>query len=203
MSHPDLYKTIEGTAEGDYREKGSKFLSYAFYAASEQDVKDFIEKLKKSHPTARHFCWWAVLGLENAEERANDDGEPSGTAGLPILNQIMSYELKNVAVVIVRYFGGTKLGKPGLINAYKLGTQLALDNAKLVRKYIRKTIEFKFEYPDSGAVMQAIDKMELGKIVEQEFLESCKVLVSLPKSEIDNALHLFDYTNQIQVEEID
>lgn len=203
MIHPDLYKTIEGTASGDYREKGSKFLSYAFYAENEQDIKKHIDGLKKIHPTARHFCYGAVLGVEMPEERTNDDGEPSGTAGLPILNQLLSYELKNVLVVIVRYFGGTKLGKAGLINAYKIGTQLAIDDAKIVSKYLRQNIEINFEYPDSGTVMQAIDKMSRGKIIHQEFLESCKVILSLPKSEVADTLHLFDFNNQIQVKKVE
>jgi uncharacterized YigZ family protein len=202
MTHPDHYKTILKPSEGDFRERGSKFLSYAFHAESEADIKHEIERLKKLHPTARHFCYGAVLGSERTEERSNDAGEPNGTAGLPILNQILSAELKNVAVVVVRHFGGTKLGKPGLIAAYKLSTQLVLEEAEVVSLFNTSKIKFAFEYPATGPVMQAIEQMPHSKIEEQIFLESCTIVVSVPKSEVDKALHLFDHTNEVNVSHI-
>jgi len=198
MTHPDQYNTILKPSEGDFRERGSKFLSYAFHAESEADIKQEIERLKKLHPTARHFCYGAVLG----SERSNDAGEPNGTAGLPILNQILSAELKNVAVVVVRHFGGTKLGKPGLIAAYKISTQLALEEAKVERLFNTSKIKFYFEYPATGPVMQAVEQMPHSKIEEQIFLESCTMVVSVPKSEVDKALHLFDHTNEVTVAHI-
>ena len=203
MTHPDQYSTIIRQSEGDYRERGSKFLSYAFHAENETDVKAFIDGLKKTHPTARHFCWGAVLGSEQTEERSNDWGEPSGTAGLPILNKIISFGLKNTAVVVVRYFGGSKLGKAGLIAAYKIGTQLALEANRPVIRFNTSTIQFTFEYSDMGNVMHTIDQFPHSKIKEQVFLESCVIKVELPKSEVANSLNLFDHTNEVNVEEID
>lgn len=203
MTHPDQYFTIEKPSEGDYRERGSKFLSYAFHAENEADIKAEVARLKKIHPQARHFCTGAVLGSERTEERCNDDGEPSGTAGLPILNQILSANLKNVAVVVVRYFGGTKLGKPGLIAAYKISTQLALEAAERIEKYNTDKIRFDFDYPATGAVMQAIEHLPHSKILQQIFLEKCAIEVSLPKSDIDKALHLFDHTNEVTVATIE
>lgn len=203
MTHPDQYFTIEKPSEGDYRERGSKFLSYAFHAENEADIKAEVARLKKMHPQARHFCTGAVLGSERTEERCNDDGEPSGTAGLPILNQILSTKLKNVAVIVVRYFGGTKLGKPGLIAAYKTSAQLALEAANHAEKYNTAKVRFNFEYPATGAVMQAIEQTAHAKIEHQVFLEKCTIEVSVPKSEIANALHLFDHTHEVTVIEVE
>lgn len=203
MNHPDHYKTIIETGESDFRERGSKFFGYAFHAETEADIKLEIERLKKLYPTARHFCYGAVLGSEQTEERSNDAGEPSGTAGLPILNQILSAELKNVAVVIVRIFGGTKLGKPGLIAAYKASAQMAIEHAKHVSKYNRTTIQFNFEYSATGAVMQAIEQLPHSKIVSQIFLEKCSIDVAIPKSELNNALHLFDHTQEANVKHLE
>lgn len=192
MNHPDAYKTLAGPATGDYRERGSKFFSYAYPCADEEALKEILSELKKLHSTARHFCFGAVLGSEQTEERSNDAGEPSGTAGLPILNQILSHELKNVAVVVVRYFGGTKLGKPGLIRAYKESTQLSINQKNIIHKINRRFIEIEYSYEATSTVLQRIEKEKFWRIEKQEFEAQCLIKLSVPKSEISNALYSFE-----------
>lgn len=199
MNPADQYQTLVTPCEGDYRERGSKFLAYGCPCDSEEMLKAHIETLKKAHPSARHFCYGAVIGAERPEERSSDAGEPSGTAGLPILNQILSAELRNVCVIVVRHFGGTKLGKPGLIQAYKESTRLALDSAKITTRWITRNVDIHFGYPQSGAVMQAVEKFPNTRIVSQEFMESCKLTVAVPKSALDNALHLFDHLPDVEI----
>ena len=198
----DFYHTIASTTHGDYRERGSKFLATAFPCSSEEELKAFIQDLKKEHPSARHFCFGSVFGADASEQRANDDGEPSGTAGLPVLNQILSSDITNTAVVVVRYFGGTKLGKPGLIHAYKEGARLALEEIKKKKIWITEKLRIHFEYDDTGNVMRAIEQFPMAKILKQNFMESCELIVSVPQSTVDNALHLFDHLQHVSVEHI-
>lgn len=204
MTHPDAYRTIKRSSSGDYREKGSKFLSELFECSSIDDLKHEIARLKKEHPTARHFCTGVVIGTdaETAEYRSNDDGEPSGTAGLPILHQLQSAELMNAAIVVIRYFGGTKLGKPGLIHAYKESARLAIESAKPIVKYRRTRLNIRFNYDSTGAVMSAIDRIAHAEIIEQTFDQDCSLIIALPNSEVDQALHLFDHTDDVHIKEI-
>jgi uncharacterized YigZ family protein len=203
MTHTDAYKTIERPSEGDYRDRGSKFMSYLFPCENEDQLKGFVNELRKQHPSSRHVCYGAILGIENGIERSIDDGEPNGTAGLPILNQLLSAELKSVALLVVRYFGGTKLGKSGLINAYKESAKEAINNAKLVTRYVTTEIQFRFNYDATGVVMQAIENIEHAIINEQVYDQDCLITVSIPKSELDKALHLFDHTNEVDVSQKD
>lgn len=199
MTHPDAYKTLMHPSEGDYRERGSKFPSYLVPCEDDETLKAHIARLKKQHPAARHVCYGAVMGIDISIERSNDDGEPNGTAGLPILNQLLSAELKNVALLVVRYFGGTKLGKPGLINAYKESAKDAIAHASLVTRFNSTEILFRFGYDATGPVMQSIEHIEHATIIEQRFDQDCEITVSIPKSELDKALHLFDHTNEVEV----
>lgn len=192
MSSDDLYHTLKAPAAGDYREKGSKFLAYAFPCETEEILKEHIQALKKSHPSARHLCYGAVIGAERPEERSSDAGEPAGTAGLPILNQLLSANLKNAAIVVVRYFGGTKLGKAGLIHAYKESAKAALGNASIEERLVTRPLIVRFGYPDSGAVMRLVGQMPHVLVTSQEFMETCKITLSIPKSEVGNVLSLFD-----------
>ena len=203
MTHPDAYKTVTSPSEGDFRDRGSKFPSYLFPCGDEIELKGYINDLRKQHPGARHVCYGAILGAENSVERSNDNGEPGGTAGLPILNQLLSAELKNVALLVVRYFGGTKLGKAGLINAYKESAKEAIDAAKLVTRQIRTGIQFRFCYDATGPVMQAIESIKHAHIKEQVYDQDCLITVSIPKSELDKALHLFDHTDEVEVSQMD
>mgnify|MGYP002631309301 CR=1 FL=1 len=195
----DHYKTVKGQAEVELRERSSRFFGYAMVCASEEQLKAQLSVLKKAHPTARHFCYGAVFGAEVNESRSSDAGEPSGTAGLPILNQILSFKLTNVLVVVVRYFGGTKLGKPGLIAAYKESTKMVLETATIVTEMVTACVEVDFDYEDTGAVMLGIEKFVGSEIQSQTYLERCTIQFSVPKSTLSNALLLFDHLQNVHV----
>jgi uncharacterized YigZ family protein len=168
MSVSDTYFTISAPSEGLFKDKGSKFFGYAFPAEEEVEVKFYLEEIKKQHPKARHHCYAYRLGTDDLNFRANDDGEPSGSAGKPILNVLLSKNLRNVFVVVVRYFGGTLLGVPGLINAYKSATEEALAEAKLEEKTINETLQLSFEIQYMNDVMRIIKKHDLN-IVSQDY----------------------------------
>ena len=197
--HPDAYHTILNEFEGDFRDRGSKFPSYLFPCESEVELKQRIDALKKMHPQARHFCYGAVFGTLQSEERSNDDGEPSGTAGLPILNQLLGAQLKNVACVVVRYFGGTKLGKPGLIQAYKESAQAAISSAKIITQFRRRLVRFQFQYDATGAVMSQIERIAHAEITAQEYGQLGTIDVLIPNSQLEGSLHLFDHTDEVEV----
>lgn len=203
MMHPDAYKTVEKVSHGDFRDRGSKFLGFLYPCASEEEIKPIVDRLRKEHPAARNVCHASVVGSKDPEERSNDDGEPTGTAGLPILNQILSAELRNVALFVVRYFGGTKLGKPGLINAYKEGARETIAAAKIIVKYTRESVRFRFEYDQTGPVMQSVERIPHAHIISQDFAQDCTLTVEIPVSEVDNAVHLFDHTDEVTVEALD
>ena len=147
MTEKDTYKTIK-TASNPvlFKDKNSKFFGYAFPALNEDDVKLHLEQLKKEHPSARHWCYAYQLGTETISYRANDDGEPNNSAGMPIYGQIQSFEVTNILIVVVRYFGGVKLGVGGVINAYKTTAQLALETSKIVNKTINVQYLISFDY---------------------------------------------------------
>ncbi|MEX2596254.1 MAG: YigZ family protein [Salibacteraceae bacterium] len=199
MTNPDSYKTIDQVSQGDFRDRGSKFPSYLFPCENEQQLKSFITELKKEHPGARHFCYGAIIGSRITEERNSDDGEPSGTAELPILNQLLSKDLKNAGIVVIRYFGGTKLGKPGLINAYKESARSAIDHAQIVQKFHRTLVRFVFSYDATGSVMKTIENIDHSAIVHQEFAQKCLVNVLIPDSLVEGTLPLFDHTDEVTV----
>lgn len=186
----DEYRTIEKAATGYFKDKGSKFYAYAYPVKNEDEVKEYVQGLKKEHHSARHHCYAWRIGTEEILTRANDDGEPSSTAGKPILGQLTSYELTNILVVVVRYFGGTLLGVSGLINAYKNATIEALNNADIVSKLIENTFELKFEYPLLNTVMQTT-KQEGLNIVETDFQESCRLIFTVRKSDAVKAQNIF------------
>jgi uncharacterized YigZ family protein len=173
------YKTIQGESLGEFREKGSKFLAYAFPIQNESDVAPHIETLRKAHPKACHWCYAWRLGLDKNLYRANDDGEPSGTAGRPILGQIDSFQLTNVLVIVVRYFGGTLLGTTGLIQAYKESTMEAFQNANIIEKTVCDYYRCTFDYSIMSDVMNAIKKLEL-EISKKDFSESAFIEVAVP-----------------------
>jgi len=147
MLFDDTYKTIQEISEGVYRDKGSKFIAYLYPINSENDIKEIIVSLKADHPKARHHCWALRLSPDRTVFRLNDDGEPSGTAGRPILNTLLSNEITDVLAVVVRYFGGTLLGVPGLINAYKSATIDAVNNAKIINKTVNSVFSINLIIP--------------------------------------------------------
>jgi uncharacterized YigZ family protein len=166
------YRTIKGPSEGTYKEKGSKFLGFAFPVESEEEVKQKVNELKKKYFDARHHCYAYVLGADKTRFRAVDDGEPNHSAGDPILGQVRSKELTNVLVVVVRYFGGVKLGVGGLISAYKTTAEDALNNAVFVEKEITERFILEYGYVSTPEVMRLVKEFDL-QIVGQKFEDSC------------------------------
>jgi uncharacterized YigZ family protein len=178
----DFYKTISNPAEGEYKEKGSKFICYVFPVHTASEIENSLESIKKMHPKARHYCYAWKLGTDGNQYRSNDDGEPSGTAGKPILNQLLSFELTHVLAVVVRYFGGTLLGTTGLIRAYKEATIDALNHTEIIEKIIDVRFTITFEYHWMSDVMNALKKLNV-EILEQEFNEGGRVVCSIIKSQ--------------------
>ena len=156
MLFEDTYKTIKAPVEGLFKDRGSKFLAYAYPIEHENEVKPLVDNLKKEHFKAVHHCYAYRLGLDRTNFRVNDDGEPSGTAGKPILNTLLSHDITNILVVVVRYFGGTLLGVPGLINAYKSATAEALTVAKVIEKTVNDVYDVSFEFVQMNDVMKVV-----------------------------------------------
>ena len=158
----DYYQTLQEPITAIlYKEKGSKFIGYAYPIENENQVKPLIDQLKKDHHQARHVCYAYQIGVKNMSYRANDDGEPNNTAGIPILGQIKSFELTNVLIAVVRYFGGTKLGVGGLIQAYKTSAKETLEQAVIIQKEILQTLYIEFEYPNMNKIMRVIHENHL------------------------------------------
>lgn len=193
----DTYKTIGGIAEGSFKEKGSKFLAFAHPVTSEDEIKGIIQEYKKKYYDARHHCFAWQLGTDGNCFRANDDGEPSGTAGKPILGQIHAFELTNVLVVVVRYFGGTKLGTGGLIQAYKQAAHDALAKVQVVQKTVDNYYRMTFDYPFVNDVLKTLRNFN-ADIKCQDFSMSCRIdfCISISKSNALNvALQKIDSVN--------
>jgi len=180
----DTYKTIIAPTEGIYKEKGSKFLSFAIPVSSADEVKEIVKNYRKEYYDSRHVCYAYMLGADRKEFRANDDGEPSGTAGRPILGQINSRELTNILVIVVRYFGGILLGTGGLVVAYKEATTDALDQAEVVEKTVDETIYIVFDYVLMNEVMRII-KDTNAQISSQNFEDQCAMQLSIRKQDAD------------------
>ena len=197
MQPNDTYKTLaEATEEQLFKEKNSKFLGYAYPISSEDEVKPILLGLRKQHPNAVHFCYAYQLGVEQFSYRANDDGEPSGSAGIPIYGQIQSFEITNVMVVIVRYFGGVKLGVGGLISAYKTTAQQTLESATIIEKTIDVTYMARFEYAQLNKVMRVIKEKNLA-ILTQKMDMQCEIELSTRKSAEVNLLAAFENLYEI------
>jgi uncharacterized YigZ family protein len=178
----DTYKTIITPTEGIYKEKGSKFLSFAIPVSSADEVKEIVKNYRKEYYDSRHVCYAYMLGADRKEFRANDDGEPSGTAGRPILGQINSRELTNILVIVVRYFGGILLGTGGLVVAYKEATTDALDQAEVIEKTVDETISIVFDYVLMNEVMRII-KDTNAQISSQNFEDQCAMQLSIRKQD--------------------
>ena len=198
----DTYKTIE-VAQGDalFKEKGSKFIGYVFPIEKEDEVKIHLDKLKKKHHAARHWCYAWQLGVEEKSYRVNDDGEPNNSAGNPIYGQILSKDITNVLVVVVRYFGGTKLGVGGLINAYKTTAKLILDEAEIVDKTVNVSFQLIFEYQDMDKVMRIIKENNL-EILDQKMNLNCSFLIEVRKKNAAKIVQLFNDLRCLKIKEI-
>ncbi|MEL1248607.1 IMPACT family protein [Flavobacterium helocola] len=202
FSENDLYKTIDFPSEEVLlKEKNSKFFGYAIPVTSEEDVKENLERLRKEHFSARHWCYAYQIGTEKIQYRANDDGEPNNSAGMPIYGQIQSFEVTNVLVVVVRYFGGVKLGVGGLISAYKTAAQMALENATIIKKTIDKHFIISFGYAHMNKVMRIIKEKNL-QIVSQKMEMDCEIEISIRKKSVQNLLDTFESLYEIKLTEI-
>lgn len=177
----DTYLTIQDKSEGVYTEKRSKFLAFAHPVETIDEIKDLLTDYKKKYYDARHVCYAYMLGPERADFRANDDGEPSSTAGKPILGQINSRELTNILVVVIRYFGGVKLGTSGLIVAYREAAAEALSAATVIEKTIEETVTFTFPYVMMNSVMRVVKELN-PRIVEQKYDETCIITLAIKRS---------------------
>ena len=179
------YKTIKSRSEGLYKEKGSKFIGIVVPVKSEEEIKLKLDEIRKEYHDSRHVCYAWMLGYQRDRFRANDDGEPSNSAGKPILGQIESFELTNVLIAVVRYFGGTKLGVGGLISAYKTSAKEAIENGVIIQDHVKKYLEFRFDYADMPMVMNLVKENGWG-IQKQEFESSCELGIYY-----ENQLHDF------------
>ena len=180
----DEYRTISGTSEGYYTEKRSKFLAFAHHVETVDEVKDIVAGYRKKYYDARHVCYAYMLGAERLEFRANDDGEPSSTAGKPILGQINSNELTNILIVVVRYYGGVNLGTSGLIVAYREAAADALAHATIETRQVEEIVKYSFAYPQMNDVMRIVKDMN-PRIVSQTYDNTCEIVLSIRKSEAE------------------
>ncbi len=201
MIFDDTYKTITASAEGLFKDKGSKFIAIAFTVHDEEDFKVKLSELKKTYHDARHHCYAYMIGSDKGCFRSNDDGEPSGTAGKPILNQILSFDLTDIAIVVVRYFGGTKLGVSGLINAYKTAARAALDQAQIVERTINEVYSLDFEYPLMNEVMRIIKEEQLEQL-NPKFDMRCYLELSIRKKNADRIIDRLKNLYGVQVKYI-
>jgi uncharacterized YigZ family protein len=197
MLFDDTYRTIEKPVEGIFRDRGSKFLAFACPINNENELKNILLPLKNEHPKANHHCWAMRLGIDRSVFRINDDGEPSGTAGRPILNTLLSRDLTNLAVIVVRYFGGTLLGVPGLINAYKVATEEALKLAIIIEKTVNDVYTISFEYLQMNDVMKVIKDDNLS-VISQAFDNNCSITVSIRKTQVNQALGKLSKINSVR-----
>lgn len=199
----DTYNTLENAVENIlFKEKNSKFIGYAYPITSENEVKTHIENLKKDHFSARHWCYAYQIGTETFKFRANDDGEPSNSAGMPIYGQIQSFEITNVLIVVVRYFGGVKLGVGGLISAYKTTAQLTLEEANIVEKTIDKHFKITFDYKNMNKVMRIIKEKNID-IVNQKMELNCEIEIATRKKNAKQIFDIFSTLFEIEIEEVE
>ena len=199
MLADDTYLTILSPSEGIYKDKGSKFMAYAFPVSSEDEIKKQLSDLRKEHHSARHHCYAYRLGADKLIYRTNDDGEPSGTAGKPIFGQIQSKELTDILMVVVRYFGGTLLGVSGLITAYKQAAADAIANATIVEKIVKQQFEIKFDYLQINDVMKII-KDEVLEIQSQNFELDCSLVFAVRKNKSLKVQELFNKMSNVGIE---
>ncbi|MGJ8714083.1 MAG: IMPACT family protein [Maribacter stanieri] len=199
----DTYKTISKPSEPIlFKERKSKFYGYCFPVSDEETIKEHIEALRKEYPTANHVCYAWQMGIETKSYRANDDGEPNNSAGMPIYGQLQSFDVTNTLVAVVRVFGGTKLGVGGLISAYKESAKLALENAKIITKVLQKRVSVIFEYSEMDIVMRLVKKHQLN-IISQDLHLKCKMVLSVNKSDFKKALKLLKAHHKLEIKEID
>ncbi|MEZ5196070.1 MAG: YigZ family protein [Bacteroidales bacterium] len=198
MNIEDTYKTIEGVSEGMFKDRGSKFISVAFPVTTEEEVKQRLDELRKKYHDARHHCYAYILDADKSVYRINDDGEPSGTAGRPIHGQLLSNDLTGVLIVVIRYFGGTKLGVSGLINAYRAAAKEAIESNKIITKTIHDVYGLNFKYEGMNDVMRIIKEEGLN-IISQQFELQCSIEYSVRKKNADFAYERFSKIKDLRI----
>ncbi len=194
----DTYKTIEAKSEGNFKDKGSKFLAFAYPAGTEDEIKELLNGLKKQYHDARHHCYAYRLGAKKEVYRTNDDGEPSGTAGKPIFGQILSFDLTDILIVVVRYFGGTLLGTGGLINAYRNAAADALDKAKIVIRVLKEMYTIRFDYADMSPVMRIIREENVEQF-HPVFSQECKITLKIRQRDSARITDRLKAINSLQI----
>ncbi len=197
----DSYLTLARTSESLFKDKGSKHFGYAFPVSTEDDIIKHISDLRKQHHTARHVCYAWTIGIENPKERWNDDGEPHNSAGPPILRQIHAHNLRNVLICVVRYFGGTKLGIPGLINAYKTAAAMAIENNEIIERTLKWPVEVLFGYEDMNPIQQ-IARSKGVEVVSTDFAETCRMTLLIPKTKYATIYEKLCSLHRIQVKKL-
>ena len=198
MLFDDTYFTIKSASTGIFKDRGSKFLAFAYPITHEHDIKENLIFLKSIHTKANHHCWALRLSNDRSVFKLNDDGEPSGTAGRPILNILLSKDLTNILVVVVRYFGGTLLGVPGLINAYKCATEDAISNAEIISQTVNDVYTITFDYIQMNSIMKVI-KDDCINIIKQQFDNNCSVQLSIRKSMVNQTVSKFNKIDGINI----
>jgi len=198
----DLYKTItKPSIETLFKDRNSKFYGYAFPVTDETSIKDFLEFLRKKHHTARHFCYAWQLGTESVRFRANDDGEPSNSAGMPIYGQIQSFDVTNILVVSVRYFGGTKLGVGGLINAYRTSARLTLESSSIEEKTIDDSFQLNFQYDLMSKVLRILKENSI-TIKRQKLELDCEMIIAVRKSHTQKVVKIFETLYKVEIKQL-
>ena len=200
MPQPTTYRTLAAPATAEFKDKGSRFIAYAYPVRTAEEVKTHVEAQRQAHHKARHWCYAYRIGTDGNQFRANDDGEPSGSAGRPILGQIDSFELTDVLVIVVRYFGGTLLGVSGLIHAYKTASQMAFQAAAIVEKNIEKTVYLRCDYPLLNEALR-IAKAHHATLIQQDLQLDCRLTFRLPLADYEACLAAWAFTRQIDISE--
>ncbi|MGS2764456.1 IMPACT family protein [Sinomicrobium sp. M5D2P9] len=203
MTEKDTYKTITGPSpEVLFKDKNSKFFGYAYPVHTEEKAKEYIDLLRKKHHAARHWCYAWQLGTENVQFRANDDGEPNNSAGMPIYGQVQSFEVTNILIVVVRYFGGVKLGVGGLIHAYRTAAQMALEASDIKERTIDIFYLLTFDYKDMNKVMRVIKEKNL-TIANQKLELDCRITISVRKRDAGMVADIFGQIYGVEITRID
>jgi uncharacterized YigZ family protein len=198
MTDPEFFYTIDRTATAEFKDRGSKFLAYTFPIQSVEEFRKSMERVKKEHPKATHHCFAYRLGLDSNTYRVSDDGEPSGTAGKPILGQIDSKKLTNILVVVVRYFGGSLLGVPGLINAYKSAAALALQVTPVIQRAIEVPYAVTYDYTQMNEIMMVVKQYNC-TVLQQEMNLFCRLVIGIPKARVEEVLYKLKEIRNVEV----
>jgi len=201
LTFDDTYKEVKIHSTGIYKEKGSKFIAYSYPVYSEEEIKEKLEIVKKLEHSARHYCYAYILNPDKSIQRSNDDGEPSSTAGKPILGQILSNDLTNILIVVVRYFGGVKLGVPGLIRSYKTAAVQAIQEATIVTKTIKEQYKVSFKYPQMNNVMRLVKEYDL-EVINTDFQIDCKLIFAVPKSKANDVVDTFKKNHELNIKKM-